>query len=95
MSKSLVCDGVLNCDIGDDSDEKNCELSYLKSRNYLLAMFVSFLVFVLVTCLYCMLRCKRRRKSTLEKSNAQRIKGIFIRRDFNTLIKGLNAFLRV
>lgn len=56
VSKSLVCDGVLNCDIGDDSDEKNCELTYLKSRHYLVAILVSFSFFILFVILFSMMR---------------------------------------
>lgn len=71
VSKTLVCDGVLNCDIGDDSDEKNCELTYLKSRHYLIGVLAFFAFFILITILYSMLRFWKRK---FEMQNASALK---------------------
>ena len=51
ISKKLVCDGVFNCDIGDDSDEKHCELSYIQSKFYMRIAAVGGIVFILLTIL--------------------------------------------
>jgi hypothetical protein len=47
ISKTLVCDGVFNCDIGDDSDEKNCELNYIRSKLYFSIAFLCGCLFLL------------------------------------------------
>lgn len=51
ISKNLVCDGVLNCDTRDESDEKYCELSFFKSQLYVTMFIISSIVFVVLTML--------------------------------------------
>lgn len=52
IDKSLLCDGVYNCDISDTSDEKHCELNYLKSRLYVSVLAILGIVAVLI-CFFC------------------------------------------
>ena len=35
ISNTLVCDGISNCDTGDESDELHCKLTFIQSRLYL------------------------------------------------------------
>jgi hypothetical protein len=48
ISQSLVCDGVPNCDLGDESDEKYCELSFFQSRFYLFWAIIGGLVIFVI-----------------------------------------------
>lgn len=77
LSKSLVCDGVLNCDIGDESDEKNCELSFLKSKLYLMAIAISLVVFVILTVFCCLVHYlnKKNLKRKVDAKNRTKARG--------------------
>jgi hypothetical protein len=64
ISKSLVCDGVLNCDLGDHSDEKQCELNFIKSQKFILTLGSCILV-----CLFLLLIC-----ISIQKIKSRRLK---------------------
>ena len=54
ISKNLVCDGVFNCDLGDQSDERQCQLNFFKSNQFLLvaASGVTFFIFLILIRFY-------------------------------------------
>jgi len=64
ISKSLVCDGVLNCDLGDHSDEKQCELNFIKSQKFIITLGTCILV-----CLFLLLIC-----ISIQKIKSRRLK---------------------
>jgi hypothetical protein len=65
ISNKLVCDGVFNCDIGDESDEKYCEFSFIRSKVYLFLCILAALAVALlgVACMIAHgLNAKMKRK---------------------------------
>ena len=81
-----MCDGVLNCDLGDHSDEKQCELSFLKSRKFFLILGSCALACLLFILIYV----------GLQKFDAFRLKSKLNKADSFTNINGKiaqNAYL--
>lgn len=64
ISKSLICDGILNCDTGDESDEKNCELTFLESRIFIMIAIISPIIFIFISIIFYIIH--RVNKSSLE-----------------------------
>jgi hypothetical protein len=71
ISKNLVCDGILNCDIGDESDEAHCELKYLKSKLYLSITIITSVTFALLTFVCLIIHIiNKKRQNRINKSEA-------------------------
>lgn len=67
ISKSLVCDGILNCDTGDESDEKHCELSFIESRIFIMIAVIGPTLFIFISIIFCMLH--KMNKNKFENKN--------------------------
>ncbi len=78
ISNSLVCDGVLNCDLGDHSDEKQCELNFIKSQKFILILSVCILIclFLIFICITIQKIKSQRRKMTYSNEYAIKEKAI-------------------
>lgn len=75
ISKSLVCDGVLNCDNGDESDEKHCELSFLRSKLYLSITIIGGIVFAILTFICILIHISHQERLKNKDKSPNYIKG--------------------
>lgn len=64
ISKSLLCDGILNCDTGDESDEKNCELAFLESRIFIMIAVIGPAIFIFISAIFYFIH--KMNKSSIE-----------------------------
>jgi hypothetical protein len=78
ISKSLVCDGVLNCDNGDESDEKHCELSFLRSKLYLSITIIGGVVFSILTFICIVIHISHKDKLKSKDKSLNYMKGCSI-----------------
>ncbi len=67
ISDRLVCDGVLNCDFGDQSDETMCHLNFFKKNVIAIAVVSAILAVTLIVssricCFFCKSKTRYRRQ---------------------------------
>ncbi|RNA24915.1 CUB domain-containing [Brachionus plicatilis] len=70
ISKSLVCDGILNCDTGDESDEKHCELTFLESRIFIMIALIGPTIFIFISIIFCIIHKINKVKLEEEKTES-------------------------
>ena len=66
IAKSLKCDGIFNCDHGDESDEKGCNLEFLPPNFALMALAgtIAVLILLLLSLVVCKINSKTSKRDT-------------------------------
>ncbi len=80
INSSLVCDGYSHCNVNDDSDETNCNLSFrsfklkMATVSLLVVLTVVLLMFVLGVLTFRQVKLGKLQKSTLKETEPKNVK---------------------